>query len=194
MKFVLSAARHLFFVMVLFAPMVSNADAIFFDANLFYNSDSFTLAQSSTSTRMLYDISFGFGVDKKNYFEVGWNLTGHSMSDSSNGATTAYSTTQMGPIFIFFIGKERSWRLSAAYNLQTSATYTAAGGTSEKWKGTGIAASFGHQFSIGQTASLGIRLNYSMSSFTESLIGTTYSVVSYTRAYIYPSVAMNFEF
>ena len=166
---------------------------LFLDTNLFYDSDSLTAASTTSSTKTLYDVSFGFGVDKKDHFQVGWNITGHSLSDTSSGTVTSYASTQMGPIFIFNFGKDRNWRLSAAYNLQTSGTYTAGSASQEKWKGTGIGSSFGYQYSVTSSFYFGLRLNYSMTTYTESLIGLTYSTISYKRTLMYPSIALTFE-
>lgn len=172
---------------------VSSASALFIDTNLFYLSDSLvTSTATNTSTKTFYDFTIGFSVDKKGNFQVGWNYAAYSTADSVASATTTYSSAQMGPKFIYFFDKDRNWRSSFAYNISTSATYTASS-IEDKWKGTGMAMDFGYQFRGPDGFSLGIRLNYSTTTFNESLIGTTYTTVSNVRTFIYPSVSVAFD-
>ncbi len=171
------------------------ATLIYFDTNLYYTSEGLTTAAATTSTRTMYDIGVGFSVGKSNQFQVGWNYTGHATSDSTAGVATTYTSTQMGPRFVFYFDKGLRWRTSFAYNLSTSANYTAGAAAAEKWKGTGLGADFGYQFEVNQAFSIGARLNYSTATYNESLVnGTTYSTVSYVKTFMYPSVGLNFLF
>jgi hypothetical protein len=172
-----------------------SASLLFFDTNLYYASDSLKTTATDSNSKMLYDICFGFGVSKNNKFQVGWNYTGHSFTDTVASVATTYTSTQMGPRFIYYFDKDRNWRSSLAYNLSTSATYTAGSNPAEKWKGTGISLDFGYQMKLSDSFAFGIRLSYTTSTFTESLVNnTTYSTISYNRSFMYPSVATTYEF
>jgi hypothetical protein len=182
----------LFFIF--YAPNLWAESSLFVDTNLYYASDVFTTTASNTSTRLLYDFCVGFGATRSGRFLVGWNYSGHSFTDSTAGSTTTYASTQMGPRLVVYIDKDRRWRMSVAYNLQTSATYTAGSNPAEKWKGTGLGADFGYQFRMSDSFALGVRLSYSSTTYKESIVNeTTYSTISYVRTYMYPSIAVTYE-
>lgn len=186
--------RLLVFFILFFSFQAQAGNLIFFDSNLHYASDSLKKTTTDTDTKTMYDVTIGFGVSKNNQFMVGWNYTGQSFNSADAGATTTYSTSQMGPRFVFFFDRTRNWRTSFAYNLQTKTTYTAGSNPAEVWKGTGLGADFGYQFEISNGFALGLRLTYSSSTYNESLVNeTTYSTISYNRTYMYPSVALTYE-
>ncbi len=166
----------------------------FFDFNGFYFSDNLKEANTNTYSRMFYDVTLGFSIDKAGFYQVGWDYVGHSTSDKDASATVTYTATQMGPRFVFYLDKKRFWRTSLAYNLVSSATYND-GTTPTTWRGSALVGDFGYQLPIGESSALGLRINYSQASYSETLVGgTTYTKVSYSRTLIYPSLAITFEF
>lgn len=166
----------------------------YIELNGFYSSESLTAGTNATNSRMFFDFSIGFAVDKKARYLVGWNYSMHSAADGTS-TTQTYSSTQMGPRFIWFVDKDNSWSLGLGYYLVTNATFDSGGGTTEKWKGTAIKADFGYNFAVGSQSYAGIRLNYSMANYNEKLVGeTTYSTVSYSKTAMYPSIYYIFVF
>lgn len=178
-----------------FDSTVYAGNLIFVDTNLFYSSGSFNTGTTASQTRMLYDVCIGFAVSKGSQFQIGWNYTGQSFADNSGTETTTYSTAQMGPRFIYYFDKDRSWRTSIVYNLSTTGNYTVGSSPAEKWKGTGLGFDFGYQLKISERFGFGIRFNYSSTTYSESLVNqTTYSTISYSRTHMYPSLAMSYEY
>lgn len=158
------------------------------ELNLFYDSDSLSTGTAATSTKMFIDGTVGFEIDRKGMYLVGWNYSLYSTSETS-ATTTTYASTQMGPRFLVMLDKNKNWSVGLSYNLVTTATYSDGSGTSEKWKGTGIKADLGYTFALSDSIRFGLRLNYSMTSYVEKLVGDTdYSVISYSRSTMYPSV------
>lgn len=159
---------------------------------MLYYSDSTTATTAASGSRLFYDLCLGFGVYKNNTIVIGWNYANYSSSETSASVTTTYSSTQMGPKFIFFLNKDHNWRLGAAYNLISTATYQNGSNASETWKGSGYAIDVGYQFELSDSLLFGARINYSLSNYNEKLIGAAYSAVSNSQTYIYPSLAVSY--
>lgn len=158
----------------------------FIELNAFYFSDTMAADSSASSNRMFVEGTLGFMIDKKGEYLVGWAYGMFNATDTTTSSIT-YASTQMGPRFVWVIDKAKNWSLGLGYYLVTSATYNA--GTEEKWKGSAIKADAGYNFNVTDRFQMGVRLNYSAATYTEKLVGaTTYSEVSYTRSFIYPSL------
>lgn len=179
---------------ILFFIAINMPAHAYLELNVYYNSDSFKNEETNSNTIMLYDASVGFGIDKKGYYNVGWNYSGSSTSKSDGTTTETYSSTQMGPRFLFFFDKAKMFNLGLTYNISTKGSFND-GNTTYTWKGTALKADFGVNFPIGETTLLGLRLNYSAASYNEQLEGSAnYSTVSYNRTFMYPSIYMFFGF
>ena len=171
-------------------PLFAKAGLV--DLNLLYYSDSTTATATAAGTKTFYDFFVGFGVYKNNAIDIGWNYAAFSSSEAAGATTVTYSSTQMGPKFIFFLNHDHNWRLGLAYNHTTSATYQNGASASETWKGTAYSLDLGYQFLVSEAVLFGARLNYSISNYTEKLIGAAYSTVSNSQTYIYPSLAVSY--
>lgn len=160
----------------------------FFELNAYYTSESLATTSTTTNNRMIIEGSIGFKVDKKGSYLVGWNYGMFSTTDTSTDTTT-YTSTQMGPRFIYIIDKDQNWSIGAGYYLVTTGAYKAGSGTEEKWKGTALKLDFGYNHQVSDSFFAGLRLNYSSATYTEQLIGeTTYATVSYSKTMMYPSI------
>ena len=169
----------------------ASAAHAFVELNTFYFSQTETLSSSATTGRTFLEGCIGFRIDKPGQYLVGWGYASHSESTTGT-TTTTYASTQMGPRFLWFIDKKKAWSFGFAYYLVTSASYTASG-SSETWKGTALHVDGGYNLPLGDDAYFAIRLNYSAASYSEKLVGsTTYSTISYTKNYIYPSLAIGY--
>lgn len=160
----------------------------FVELNTFYTTESFSTGSASTENRMFIDATLGFAIDNQSQYLVGWEYTMHTVNNQSSTATTAYSSSQMGPRFLWILNRAKTWSLGVAYLLVTKGTYTTTG-TSEAWTGTAIKADGGYNFVLSEKSMIGLRLNYSSASYTSKLVGsTTYSTVSNAAVYMYPSI------
>jgi hypothetical protein len=194
--------RHLLLQLGLFAFVVSasifsSQEALaYIELNGFYYSDTLTATGANqAASRMLIDASIGFSIDKGGRYLAGWNYSIDTTSDTTGTNTYAYSSTQMGPRFIFMIDKDHRWCLGLTYNLVTSATYSATGGTSYTWTGTDYKVDAGYNFPTESGIVIGAKLNYSLASYTSQLVGSsTYSTISYSKTLMYPSVSLFYGF
>ena len=173
---------------------VTQAKAAMLDLNLFYITDSLTAATTASYAKTFYALCAALNIDHKGSYLVGWNYATYSSTEAAGAITTTYSSTQMGPKFLVFLNKDHNWLLGLAYNILTSANYQAGGSPAEVWRGTAYSADIGYHQMLTESLMLGFRLNYSSSSFNEKLIGTAYSTISYSRTFIYPSMAISFIF
>ncbi len=170
----------------------SKASAGIVDLNLLYYSDTLSTTTNSSSAKTFYDFCLGFSVYKNDSILIGWNYGSYATSSTANSSTTTYSSTQMGPKFLFFLNHDHNWRLGLAYNLISKAAYQNGASPSETWKGTAYAIDVGYQFQISDSLLFGARLNYSLSNYNEKLIGTTYTTDTSTETFIYPSLAVSY--
>jgi hypothetical protein len=166
----------------------------YLELNTFYSSEGLATASTAGATRMMIEGSVGFGIDKSHKYNVGWAYATHSASDTGSIETT-YTSTQMGPRFIYVIDKDKRWSLGLGYYLVTTGTFKTAGGSEEKWKGTALKVDLGYNFPVSEDFFVGLRLNYSSASYSERLVGDTdYTKVSYTRTAMYPSIYLFYLF
>lgn len=167
----------------------------FVELNTFYFSQAESTATTSNSSRTFIEGTLGYRIDKAGQFLVGWGVASHSQSDSGT-ASTSYSSFQMGPRFLWMIDRAKNWSFGFAYYIVTKATYdSGAGSGGETWKGTAMHFDAGYNLPVSDQFFVAIRLNYSMASYTEKLVGsTTYSTIGYTKNYIYPSLAAVYIF
>jgi hypothetical protein len=181
-------------ILFILCSVAVHAQAGMLDLNLFYTSDSLTNASSSTYGKTFYDFVAALNIDHKGAYQIGWSYGSYSSTETTAGATTTYAATQMGPKIIFSLNKDHNWLLGLTYNILSSASFQAGAAPAETWRGTAYAADIGYHQLITESLMMGLRLNYSASTYTEKLIGTAYSTVSYTRSFIYPSFAISFVF
>jgi hypothetical protein len=182
--------QHALGTLVVAAVLLCSQPAhAFLEFNAFYFSDAMNTGTSSTSTRTFIEATLGFMIDKGGRYYAGWAYASHGASDSPSGTAVTYASTEMGPRFLIMIDKAKEWSLGFGYYLVTSAAYSS--GTSETWKGSALKADIGYNFNVMESFQLGARLNYSSATYVEKLVGSAYSTVSNTRAFIYPSLYMN---
>ncbi len=86
----------------------TQASAVFFEPNLFYFSDSLSHGSSAAASRTFLDGALGFNIDRKGFFQAGWEYGSFSTSDSNNGTTT-YTASATGPKFNFYMGRHNTW-------------------------------------------------------------------------------------
>lgn len=182
------------FILTIFSTSIAKAQSIAFDLNLFYFTDELSLDDKDSSDRTFYTVFLGFIVDRDARYHIGWNYATYQTTDKISDVENKYSSTQMGPSFVMYLNRARSWRLGLSYNLITTGKFEGNGDPEVEWRGTGLAVELGYRYRMGERSSIGLSLNYSSTSYNEEFIDTTKEDVSYSRTHIYPSIAMGFEF
>ncbi len=162
------------------------------ELNGFYFTDSFSSTSTLASTYMTADGAVNLNLNKKGTLTIGWAYT--MINDVATASSTAtFTTADMGPRFGWFLNKEKTWGLGLAYNIISNATYDGSG-TAVKWRGTSLKTDFGYAPEISENMYCGFRINYYSGSWIEQLVGSsTYSTVSYTRTWMYPSLYFRWE-
>lgn len=178
---------------ILMSAAQARAANFVLDADGLYFSDNVAASNKSSESATLFSGFAGFGVDKKNMYEIGWDYSSHSTSTVDASSTVGYNASEMGPEVVSYLDKDRNWRFSIAYDLVTTATYSLTGSSNEKWDGYAINTNIGYQFRWDSSVSIGIRLNYSLDTYSQSVVGSTTTSVSNSKTLIYPSVALTLE-
>ena len=95
----------------------------------------------------------------------------------------------MGPRFIWFFTRSKSWSLGLTYNLVTKAEYKSGTSSTESWSGTAYKIDLGYNYALGESSFLGVRLYYASATYTSKLVeSTNYSEISNTVTSTYPSI------
>lgn len=165
-----------------------------FDVNVFYFSDTFTHSSvANTYKRTFYDFMIGFGVTKSRRFIVGWNYDTMQFSDNP-GTETSLKISDMGPKFVYYFNKDRTWSLGFTYNLITTGTYTS-GSTNSELRGSSMRVEAGYLPMMWENVFLGAKIVYYKASFKEEITNnTTLTDVTDSRTAIYPEFAMTIRF
>jgi len=177
----------------------SVVNAGFIDTNLFYFSKGRTVtSEDETENQTLIDLGFGFDIDKKGSFQIGWSVSSFSSTEATaitgTATTTTLSASEMGPKFGYYIDKDQWWGVFLTYNLISTTTYKRGTGDEAKWSGTTIKAEVGFAPQITENIYGGLRLNYYIATFASQIVGTdTYSVISNTRSLIYPAIYFSYR-
>jgi hypothetical protein len=189
----MSGAKFLFTTLLFLTSANAFAGAAF-DLNSLYFKDTTTTTAAQSQADTIYAFFAGFSLSSKSRFYLGWNYASYSTTATpTTGLATTYASKQMGPAVMYFLDKDHNWHTSFAYNISTKADYKAGAAAAQKWTGTGMAADIGYQYYFGESFALGVRLNYSKSTYTQKLVGTTATDVSYSKVLIYPSIALTIE-
>lgn len=162
-----------------------------FDINLFYFSDTMAYSQSPQYGRTFYDFMVGFPVTKKKSFIVGWNYDGMSFTDNDGTGATTLTITDMGPKFVYYVDKDRTWVLGFTYNLITKGAYTPNGGTQTELRGSSMRFEAGYTPMMWENVFIGAKIVYYKATFAEEITNeTSLEQVSYGRTAIYPAFAL----
>lgn len=182
--------------LLLLAAILSSdrAHAFSMDTNLFYLSDSFSSSSDSTSTRMFADLSLNLDLANKGQFTIGWGYSILNLGDNNGSTETSFSLTEMGPRFGYYIDKNKAWAMFFTYNLQAKATYDT-GSTPLEWRGSSYKFEFGYRPELFERLRAGMHLIYYSAAFSEELSNsTTYTLISNSRAIIYPAFSLSYHF
>lgn len=173
------------------------AFAVYFETNFYYMSDNFVAASTTANGRTFLEATLGFSSDRKGRFILGWDYLSLSATDTDAAAATATLTaTAMGPKLLIFFDRNRMWSLGLGYLLSATGSYSAsAGATAETWTGTLMKGDLGFNYwTSSETWMIGVRLNYAAATFNRQLVSGSYTELSYTRAFIYPTINFAVDF
>ena len=170
------------------------ARAVSLDINGFYFSDNVDFGTGTiANNRMFFDAALSIKLDKKGQYSLGWSygLITYNLETSQN---TEASNTDTGPRFSWFMNKDQTWSLGFTYNLFANSTFTNAG-TEVSLRGKSYKIDIGYTGPITAKLYLGIRLNYYSASYGEQFDASdTFSEVSNSKSFIYPSLAASYRF
>ncbi len=159
--------------------------------NTFYLSEQTTAAATTTATKTIWVFDALFSPAGAKRFFMGWNIMGVSTSDAAT-TTTTFTSSDMGPKFLWYFTKSGNWSLALSYNLLVTAKYNA--GTDETWTGSSLLVELGYMPDITENFSAGVKLNYYSGSYSKQIISTTTTDVSYKKTLIMPSVGFVYHF
>jgi hypothetical protein len=181
---------------VLLFLMIPKAFAGVVTLNSLYYSDALTTSTEAKNTRTQYDLAVGIHIGSKKSVLAQLIYGSYASNDTSNSITRAYTQTDMGINFGFYIGKQRNWIFDIAYMITSKAKYNDGTGASEiEWRGTAIKADFGYLFDMDENFQFSTKLFYYAPTFIEEVSNTTtLTAVSYKRVSMYPGFAIYWVF
>jgi hypothetical protein len=184
--------RNAFLTLILITLLTSVGQAkLLLEAGAGYFSDAITTSTSDTSTKLVYNVGVLFSINKG--FWGGWSYAGLSYDKMAASTTTQLIGYGTGPYLKYQFGRGRSYSISMAYNILNTATYTG-GSSSETWSGTSYNLQFAAMPELREGLNVGVTFNYYSATYSKRVIGSTESNISYTRAWIYPTISMTKAF
>ncbi len=76
------------------------------ELNLFYNTDQFTAATNTSTSKMLYGLDVYANLETKRRYFAGFHVDQVSMQDTIGNSTVTLSSTNMGPMFLWVIDRK----------------------------------------------------------------------------------------
>ncbi len=170
------------------APSVGVCGALI-DANVFYFSDAFAYSEETTTfNRTMWDFFIGMGLNKKNAYVLGWNYDSMSFDDNP-GTATKLTVTDMGPKFLAYLNKERTWVIGFTYNLITKGKYTEGSAAAVELRGSAMKVEVGYTPEVSEGILIGAKLNYYKASFNETVVNESITKATNGRTVIYPTLS-----
>jgi len=153
-----------------------------------YLSDTFTTTTSTASSRTYYGLNIIANLDSKERFYGGFHVSQMSFSDT----TTTMSSLDMGPMLVWVLSQKNTLSLELGVNVTASGQYVH-GSTTEALTGMSYYASMGVMPEIFEDWYVGFRLYYYSMAYSKSVVLTTSTDVSYTRAFIFPTFSISWR-
>ena len=180
----------IFFICFVF---VKTAQATTFELGALYLTDDLTSTASTKSSKTAYNVAILMVSEGKNSYGVGWSYQGYSTLDTTT-TDTKYNSTETGPKFIYYFGREKIWYTGLIYNLSAKAKYENSLGSAE-WRGTSLVLQFGYLPYVTSKSQVGIKLNYHTASYNEQITNsTTLTATENKKTSIYPTIEYSITF
>ncbi len=156
-----------------------------------YLSDTFTTSSSTASSRTYYGLNIIANLDSKERFYGGFHVSQMSFTDTTT-TTTTMSSLDMGPMLVWVLSPKNTLSLELGANVTASGQYVH-GSTTEALTGMSYYASLGVMPEISDNWYVGFRLYYYSMAYSKSVVLTTSTDVSYTRAFIFPTFSISWR-
>lgn len=153
-----------------------------------YFSDSFTTSTTATNSKTYYGLNIIANLDTKERFYGGFHVSQMSFSDTGT-TTTTMSSLDMGPMLTWVLSQKNTLSLELGVNVTASGQYVH-GSTTETITGMSYYTSLGVMPEFAENWYVGFRLYYYSLTYSKSVVTTTSSDVSYSRALIFPTFSI----
>jgi len=163
------------------------------DLGFAYSGDTLHKTTDSANTQYFYNIDALFNLDGRARWNVGWSVFGISQTSSVDTTTTAYSSMDMGPALRWNIDRSGIFSMTLAYGYLAKGTYSATGGTDEKWEGTSTFAQFATQIPMNDKFFIGVSLNYYGANYSQKTVSSVESTNDATKTWIFPMISMTWR-
>jgi hypothetical protein len=172
---------------------LSHADALLgLDYILFTDKNTVESDTSSTSSKTMYAFNVQFSINQKKNFYLGWALYNVTTKDDVNQQKSNYATADMGPSFRYEFGRSGLYFVNFIYGIRTQTTFDT-GGISEQWLGTNYLMQFGVSPEISDNFLVSFAFNYFSGGSSKKVVSDVQTSVSYSKAFMTPTVGINYK-
>lgn len=164
------------------------------DFGAVYSADTLHTSSDSSNTEYFYNVDVLFNLDNRKRWNVGWSVFGISQSAVVGSTTTAYSSMDMGPAIRWNIDRSGIFSATLAYGYLARGTYSATGGTDEKWEGTSYFAQFATQIPVRDDKFyIGLSLNYYGANYSLKTVSNLESSNDAQKTWIFPMISFTWR-
>ena len=189
MKILFSKSIILFLLLSSFAK----AEALIgLDYILFTDKNTVESNTSASSSKSMYLFNVQFAINSKKSLRIGWALYSVTTVDEVNNQKSNYTTQDMGPSIRYEFGHAGLYYVNFVYGIQVKTTYDS-GSTSQTWLGTNYLTQFGVSPEISDSFSVNFAFNYFSGAATTKVVTTTQTDVSYSKAFMTPTVGLTYK-
>lgn len=185
--------KHLILLIAILAGMKAQSAALI-DFNYALSTDKNTIdsTNSTSISKSLYNFCIAFSLDSKKSFYFGWGLYNVATKDDVNQQKSNYTTQDMGPYFRYEFGKSKMYYLGLVYGIQAKTAFDS-GGTAEEWLGTNYLIQLGVDPEISDSLTANFSFNYFSGSASKKVVSSVQSEVSYSKAFMSPSIGLTYK-
>lgn len=176
----------IYFSICLLLASIASAE-ILLQAHGYYSSDSLTESAATSSSRMASGADASVQIGKSNFF------VGFIFNYVSDVTTANYSGQDYGLFVHCFIDKKQIYSVSGGYMFSASGLYETAG-VQKQWTGVSYLGRLSVNIKINKKFSIGPSLNYYLANYDHESQGATQSNISYSKSFVYPSLALSYSF
>ncbi|MBX2993955.1 MAG: hypothetical protein KF681_04020 [Bdellovibrionaceae bacterium] len=158
-----------------------------------YISDDFSQTAATSDSKQLYGGLLLASVTAKDTFHIGWAYTSINATSTKSSVTDTFASTDMGPAFAYWFGKNRILNISGAYNVVSNSTFQQGSTATKEWTGTSYWVAVGADLEWMKNLHLGGRIIYYSTSITDQKIGSAATSVSVGRTWVMPMLTITYR-
>lgn len=143
----------------------------------------------TTSAKSSYSANVQFSINQRKTIFFGWGIYNVTTSDETNTQKLNYTTQDMGPSIRWFWGKGEIYFFNFIYGIQSKTSFNT-GGTSEEWSGTNYLTQIGVSPSVSDSFKVSFSILYFIGSVSKKTLDSVQSNVSYSKAFMSPSIGL----